>query len=58
VQTGARTRRAVQGGDLGLLAFLIEAVIERTVDDGVEASVVSGQFGGVGYSERDRDASL
>jgi hypothetical protein len=51
VQAGPRPRRAVQRGDVRLLAFLVEAVVQRAVDDGVEAPFVPAEGGGVGDVE-------
>jgi len=44
-----RCRRAPgRGGDVGLLPFVVETVIQRAVDDGVEPVFVPAQIGGVG----------
>src|SRR4029453_15047704 len=55
VQPGAGPRRAIQTGDVGLLAVFVEAVIQRAVEDGVESTVVPGQLCRVGDVECHRD---
>ena len=38
--------------------FFVETVIQRAVDDGVEAAVIPAEIGGVGDFKGDGDASL
>ena len=50
--------RAVQCGGVCLPSAVVQAVVERAVDDGVELSIVAGQFGDVGDVEARLDTGL
>src|ERR1700722_10636574 len=54
----ARRGRAVQCGGICLPSAVVQAVVQRAVDNGVELSVLAGQFGDVGDVEARLDTYL